>query len=102
MAGEQSFWDGGKWPQVRKAECPWCERIVTMPRLVRMCDSWAEYRCPRCGQKFSMREGSDVAVHLFPGSFEFRSDKSPLPDYDPAEVFPDLPTNMGEKRNEQE
>lgn len=99
MAGE-SYWDGARWPDVRKAECCWCERTVTMPRMVRMCDSWAEYQCPRCREKFSMQEGSAVTVHLYPGAFEFRSDKSPLPPYDASEEFPDLPV-YGEAPHEE-
>jgi hypothetical protein len=52
-------------PNLSESWCPWCEKRIEAPRLLRHEGDSAEYQCPRCGGKHTRRRGIEDAVQIF-------------------------------------
>jgi hypothetical protein len=55
----------GGWPYLSESWCPWCERVIERPRLLRLHDDGAEYECTYCGKRHTRKEGVEDAVFIF-------------------------------------
>jgi hypothetical protein len=69
------------WPYLETSWCPYCERVIDRPRLMRLHDDGAEFECTYCGNRHTRKEGEDDVVYFFfPADVAraFASDAPPL------------------------
>ena len=72
------------WPYLAESGCPWCERVIDRPRLLRLHDEGAEFECAYCTGRHTRKEGIEDEVFIFfPGDIHAMVDATIKP------LFPD-------------